>query len=212
MEVYRNTNNVRLVLEIVVLFEGNMKKIILEEALIGFDIDGVFRNFTKAHNIAYNSNISRDIRIDENFEPPIYHFSDNEIYDKVVLEKVWKDEQTYMFEHADIYDGAKDLFDFLQMIDCKHSFFITHQFTDEAKVATLKWLVKHGLTHSCIFCDGDDKYKYCDVLLDDKIENLEAMDARGKYAFCLARPWNTEYKGRRGDHSDFRKFLLEIGV
>jgi len=201
-----------------------MKKIFLKEALIGLDIDGVFRNFTKAYNEAYNIEAASGHTIvfpytrakvplvDINFEPPIYHFSDNDIYDKKILDCAWLLHQSTMFEHAELYNGAKNMFEFINEVGCEHSFFITHQFTKEAEIATLKWLLKHDLAHSCIFCPGDDKWKYCDVLLDDKIENLEAMDRLGKISFCLARPWNTDYKGKRGTYNDFKEFLLEIGV
>lgn len=189
-----------------------------KDLIVGIDLDGVIRNFNHQHNLIYEReriSIEKYKHLKEipaNFEPPKYSFKDNEEYSKELLEYVWENFQTEMFKFAPIYEGAEFFVKYVFNL-FPSAVFITHQYTVEAKKATQDWLRKHGFIESTIFEEGDKKWRHIDILVDDKISNLEKCIENGKKAFCIGRPWNTSWDSKtRGDFSSCLYHLKEIAL
>jgi 5'(3')-deoxyribonucleotidase len=74
-----------------------------------------------------------------------------------------------------------------------------------------EWLEEFGvpLNRQLHFHDKHDLVPAWDVLIDDKVENCEAFVKAGGQAFCIATPYNTEFKASfhgapraRGTHAE----------
>lgn len=182
---------------------------------IGLDIDGVIRNFTGSFNVVYNDmldNIKENFyhlytekqkKIPLDYEPVVYNMEDD-IYDKSAVDKIFNGIEIYsVLSNAKIYPKSVEFIKELKEI-ADNIFFITHQPNQYCVEATLDWLKKNsgilGLA-SCIFCEGDDKWKYCDILIDDRPKSIQSANRNGKIGICMERPWNqsfeTQYKGDR---------------
>jgi hypothetical protein len=72
--------------------------------------------------------------------------------------------------------------------------FITHQYTEDAKIATALWAKKYKLYYygDVLFESGDEKWRHCNILIDDKIENLTQLQLNvpDSLPICCARAWN----------------------
>lgn len=166
--------------------------------IIGCDKDGVICNFSKEYTKYYNklAKASNQNVFDLDWEPDIYYYHDNPLIDKKINDTIVSNYFPDIMKNAEMYPGAKEFINELDKLSPFMSI-ITHQYSDESKLSTLEWLVKNNLPYSCVFSHGDDKWKYCDILIDDKIENLELMTKNGKIGICIAREWNKNYNGIR---------------
>jgi 5'(3')-deoxyribonucleotidase len=178
--------------------------------ILGCDKDGVINNFTGEYLRLYNGFLKQEIShfksVDLKWEPEIYSFEKNPLIDKEIHKKVRLLFPEIMV-HSNLYPGAKNfLFDLYRIFP--DFILITHQFDFKTKLSTFEWLVQNELPYSCAFSSGTDKWKYCDILIDDKIENLEEMEDHGKIAICFARNWNKTYNGLRFEsYEEIIKYL-----
>lgn len=178
---------------------------------IGIDVDSVLRDFTYGFNQLYNELISDPVSypnewaVDLNYEPEIFSLETCGKYRSEIVEKIRNIHFPEIMRESPIYLGAKEfLKTMFENFDCV---LITHQYTDETKLATFDWLVKHELPYSCIFSKGEDKHQYCDLLIDDSLKNLAKMVEENKTGICFARNWNKEYQGlRTGDYNEVINF------
>lgn len=180
--------------------------------IIGCDKDGVINNFTYEFLCRYNDLLkesdSKYKPVDPTWEPPIYWMQDNPEVDSEIIKQVSENLELIM-DKSPLYPGAMDFLDKLLQIS-EYTFIVTHQYTDAAKLASYEWLVKNKISLSCIFEHGLTKHLHCDILIDDKIENLYAHVEAGKDAICVARAWNSEYKGRRfKTYNEIVKYISE---
>lgn len=179
--------------------------------ILGCDKDGVINNFTQEYIRCYNGRLmaqedSTFDFLDINLEPEIYSFEKNPMIDKTIHKKVRKI-FPYIMQSSSLYKGAKSFLCNLYKI-FPDFIIITHQFDFKTRFSTFKWLLENDLPFSCVFSSGTDKWKYCDILIDDKIENLEEMENHGKVGICLARNWNKDYKGLRfKSYAEILKYL-----
>lgn len=193
----------------------------MSKKVVGFDVDGVLRNFNSMLTQMHNAELGIehvDKWVHPDFECAEYSLFDNEksCYDLPALNKVWQQYPFQIMRYAKPYEGYKEfidsIYDSVDYISDRVKF-ITHQYTEEAKQATELWCVEHNLVDiehigtDLIFEHGDHKYNHCDVLIDDKLENLyQCIDHGHELAFCMARAWNTKinpkYKSKiiRGDY------------
>lgn len=87
--------------------------------------------------------------------------------------------------------------------------FGTHPIASE--VATRMWLAHHGRRYHSLTFTRHKPDVATDVMLDDKLENYDALDAAGCRAILLNQPWNHVPGGddrRRVDNHD--EFVLEV--
>jgi hypothetical protein len=175
------------------------------EVILGCDKDGIINNFTKEYIRLYNSLLKNKRThfkpVDENWEPEIYSFGENKLIDKEVHKVIRDSKFGEIMGRSEMYEGGKQF-----ILDLGKLFpnftIVTHQYSGPPMLSTFEWLVKNDLPVSCVFADGLEKWRYCDILIDDKIENLEKMDDMGKVAICLARAWNKTYDGLRFENYD----------
>lgn len=173
--------------------------------ILGCDKDGIVNNFTREYIRLYNGFLRQESKphfkpMDLNWEPEIYSFENNPLIDKNIHKKVRKEFPSIM-RNSTMYPGGRNfLYNLFKIFP--DFVIVTHQFDFETRLSTFEWLIKNKLPYSCIFSSGSDKWKYCDILIDDKIENLEQMEEHGKVGICLARNWNKTYAGLRFDNYD----------
>lgn len=96
-----------------------------------------------------------------------------------------------------IVTGMKTLVD--NLVAKGHTIHIvTHRSIPGAISATDRWLREHELPyHSLTFVHdaGDKSYTDLDVLIDDKVENIEAWTATGRPGILYRQKWNDHYIG-----------------
>ena len=83
--------------------------------------------------------------------------------------------------------------------------------------ATLRYLVDGGSPfHSVLFTPDKTQGQRCDVGIEDKLENYDALDAAGVEVYLIERPWNHVPGGddrRRVDTlHEFADLVLEKGA
>ena len=101
------------------------------------------------------------------------------------------------------YPGAASAFNELRRKTNHEVVIVTNQY-DGTEHYTLEWLGKHGIQPKNVIFEFDKTKAGCDVLVDDKIENLQSQIASGKMAIKIARPWN-----RRWEETTTKKNLVE---
>lgn len=55
---------------------------------------------------------------------------------------------------------------------------------------TVEWLDQHGIEYDELHFTADKTTANCDMFIEDKLENYDALVAAGTKAFLLNRPWN----------------------
>lgn len=55
---------------------------------------------------------------------------------------------------------------------------------------TVEWLEQHGIEYDELHFTADKTTAECDMFVEDKLENYDALVAAGCNAFLLNRPWN----------------------
>lgn len=105
-------------------------------------------------------------------------------------------EQGMLFE-GPIVDGWFNVL--RDLVDEGHTIHIvTHRSMPGAIAATDHWLRQHGVSYDSItFVHNvaDKTLLDLDVLIDDKIENIESWTAAGRYGILYNQAWNKSYNG-----------------
>lgn len=58
-----------------------------------------------------------------------------------------------------------------------------------------KWLDENEIYYDEIVrCHSSNKFKYCDILIDDKIEETNIVAMNGKIGILIEQPWSRAYK------------------
>ncbi len=166
---------------------------------MGVDCDGTVRNFTLQLNRLLRergSNIPEEREVREYDEM----WSGKGFYgDKKTVQEVWDEEQARLFRDAPPFEGAKEFVEKLATLG--DVVFITKQQTSEAGIATFNWIEDNIGTYPVKVIEGHDKWRYCDVLIDDYPVNLNEARAHAVAGLCIARPYNEDYPAAlRGDY------------
>lgn len=181
--------------------------------IIGIDVDGVIRNFTNSFNIYYNKYAEKASKplIDVNYEPEQFDMYKDK-YDFALYKKVWNFSTKDMLMNAKPYEGALQFVDNLYMLFNSEVRFITNQKTKTAEYSTIIWLHENKFLPfgGVVIAKGDDKHKYCNILIDDKISNLVSAEKNDTIPVCVARNWNkTIQHGFRGNYEQILKYIKE---
>ena len=180
------------------------------EVIIGVDVDGVLRNFVKSFNSYYNLEAKRKIPVD--YQPKFYDepFAGSDVYDREISEKVWRKYQYEIFRNAEMYGGALEFVRRLSLAG--EVVFITCQRSKAGRVATKEWLEEKGflkfggVVFACV-----DRWRLCDVLVDDYIVNLEEAKNGGVKVFCVKRRWNEGFPERL-DYNEIVEKICSLGL
>lgn len=160
---------------------------------LGIDIDGVLRDFmgqlTKIYKEKYPTH---QIKPQTQYELAPSFLIGDEIY-KFSFE-------TYANEilgFAQPYDGALEFLDELKNHFDQHVVLISYQPTDLTKIITKGWLIRNKVPYDEFYLAKEKWRVACDLYLDDYTKNLEELKDHGKFAICMDRPWNQDWKDER---------------
>lgn len=186
--------------------------------ILACDIDGVLRNFNQMLTQFYNAYLGVDkasMWIDLDYECPKYELFTGEEYNNEAIQYVWENYRFELMMYARPYKDYNKFLDRIRFILTHSSWwnskikFITHQYSEEAELATSIWFKKWGLSKygDLVFSHGDNKWEQCDALIDDKKENLYQLrdNKKDSLPICCARGWNSDI-----DEDIFRGNYIEI--
>jgi 5'(3')-deoxyribonucleotidase len=104
-----------------------------------------------------------------------------------------RDNAREIFEENPVIEGAEVVLK--RLAESFDIILVSHQYRGNERF-TRNWLLRNGLYFPVIYTDR----KFLvpgDILIDDRIENLEEFEKTERRAICFANPWNEEYKGVR---------------
>jgi hypothetical protein len=172
------------------------------QIILGFDVDGILRNWMKSFNYYYNFYRKKKglSIIDLNYEPENFVLQECEEYDKDIIETVKHFNTFDICYRAEKYKDSDEFIKTIFNLDTNIPFqirYITSQKTPEAKKGTCLWLLENDfLTYGSVIMVGwEEKWKYCDILIDDKIETVDLCMKNDVLGILLERTWNKNYSG-----------------
>ena len=173
---------------------------------IGCDIDGVLRNFTLAFTIIYNRIVKEDHlklpKVDLKREPITWgELVGEPPYNKEIVQKLWNERIKDVFEIAEPYPEAKEFLRELRKLG--HINFITSQPSHVEKQGyNDHWCSKHWRLigrDSIFYSKGEEKWKLCNILIDDSPANIKAAYESKIKTFTIAHRYNRDVPGFRGN-------------
>lgn len=172
--------------------DGDRPKAPISGMKIGVDVDDVIRA-TNMHLFARYclANPEFDKDFDSISDWDLRKFYEN----PDVLTLFFKDWAADVFLNAFVVPQSLETLRQLRA-DGHQIVFATHQYPGNEGY-TLTWLQKHGFEYDGIFFGAEKSILGVDVLIDDRIENLESAQRRGILPICFDRPWNREWLGLR---------------
>lgn len=182
--------------------------------IIGCDIDGVIRNFTLAFTIIYNRIIKEDHlklpKVDSKREPSTWgELTGEPPYNKEVVQKLWNERIKEVFEIAQPYPEAKEFLRELRKLG--HINFITSQPSRVEKQGyNDHWCSKHWRLigkDSVFYSKGEEKWKLCNILIDDSPANIKAAYENKIKTFTVAHRYNRDVPGFRGN---WNQIIVEL--
>lgn len=182
-----------------------------DKIVIGVDVDGVLRDFRSSVDRQYArihpkdriNHEHREYSLAERYpDSPANHIGNF----------VFREFAPEIFLGADIIPGAKEFFTKLT----RNKRFCVGIVTSQNSITgplTLMWLGKNGFNPAFVYivpfraskAHVDDRV---DILIDDKIENLEEFSATGRRAICFTQEWNEGWQGER--YGDFNELLQSL--
>lgn len=76
---------------------------------------------------------------------------------------------------------------------------------------TLEWLARYELPYDSITFGADKTLLDVDIFIDDKLENYDALDAKGRRVFLRHQPWNLAPGKRRvADLNHFAQIVERV--
>lgn len=115
----------------------------------------------------------------------------------------WTTQQFLEFCHAgadagfifagDIREGYADSVGAAHRLGCEVIIATDRSFGTSPEVSqklTVEWLDQHGIEYDELIFTADKTVANCDMFIEDKLENYDALVAAGVDAYLLNRPWN----------------------
>lgn len=177
---------------------------------VGIDLDGVTYDFVGALRA----------RIAKARRQPQAQLGDPtcwEYWDEWSMnEDEWKQHFAAGVKAGDLFSRGKPLdHGSINLIHSMHSVHIVTDRPRGAHGATRDWLSKHNILYDSLTFTADKTSVPTDVFVDDKPENVEALEAVGVDAVLFDRPWNRG-PGSKGLHrihgwGEFRQFVKAAG-
>jgi len=125
---------------------------------------------------------------------------DKEVYDKLtsfVFEDV---ESSYkVFRNDKTFDGIEEFSRFYKMLKKAGGqiSICTTQKEPWHRIATLQWLENSSIVYDNVILAGDKKGHFgLDYHIDDKWENIAAVEKTGGTGYLLKRKWNSKSRNR----------------
>lgn len=169
--------------------------------IIGVDVDGVLRDFTTSlirvyrhrfpdHSIGDYNEWQWDTI--NNF--PQFEYGKSQPHRKRLMrEFVFNTHVQDIMVNAEPFPNAVEALNDLYHNTHHQVYIVTNQYKG-SEHHTLEWLGRNGVQAKKVIFEQHKLRANCDVLIDDKIENLEDYLKGGKGAIAIARPWNRHWK------------------
>lgn len=161
---------------------------------IGIDVDEVLRDFVgRISDLAYEET---GIRVQR---PSTYYYDIEKETGISFRDKIWGTGEwaEKVFEGASLVDNAKEGYDAFMGNDRYDVYIVTTQSKD-TEHHTLNWLKDNGFTgYKDIYVTKDKLEAPCQILVDDKIDNVKAYNENARLAYLADRPHNQEYETNR---------------
>jgi 5'(3')-deoxyribonucleotidase len=159
--------------------------------VVGVDVDDVLRETNKRSIELFRK--YRDPHFEKTFEeikewniqPFFNHHED-------IHHFLFRENGPELFSTAKPMEGAKEAIGKLKELG--HTILIVSHQVPGMEKHTLKWLSEHKIPYDGCYFGFQKHLVRCDVLIDDKIENLESMPDE-TIKICFSRPWNKDWKG-----------------
>lgn len=160
---------------------------------IGVDLDGCVHDFHKSLT-DYLCMIEHDWKIDAESEPQDWHFYRHwGMSDEEFVATCNAGVDAGVVFRGNIHDGAADAIASIRAAGHTIHIITDRQFgsTPEASHrATKEWLAEHGIAYDTLTFSADKTVVQTDMMVEDKIQNYDALTAAGTMVFLINRPWN----------------------
>lgn len=111
-----------------------------------------------------------------------------------------------VFAYGEPFPGTRDALDRIR--ESGHTLHVAtdRRFgtADHAVLLTLRWLAEHELPYDTITFAADKTLLRVDYMIEDKLENYDALVETGCWAYLLDRPWNQAVQGWPGSTARMR--------
>lgn len=162
---------------------------------IGFDLDGVCYNFADSFKRYL---VYAGIRKPEDFPPGETHrwnfYEDWGFTIEEFLKHCHDGADKGFIFTGPTRDGAVEAMNTLHERGHEIHIVTDRSFGSRPEISqlnTLDWLANHGFKYHSVTFSADKTVVSTDFFIEDKLENYDALDARGTQVYLINRPWNT---------------------
>jgi len=157
---------------------------------IGIDVDGVLRDFVGYTIEIYKKEFPSHRVVDyENWVWDLkFNFPDHHNINKWVF----NDRIEEIMRNAPAFPNAIDSLNDL-VRNTLHDYVIVSSQRKGKEYLTMEWLGKHEVEVPELYFTQEKIKANCEVLVEDKTENLQAYYQSGKIIVPVARPWNRSW-------------------
>lgn len=156
---------------------------------VGIDVDGVLRGFVE--KIVELS--EKELGYKPNFKLSDYEFlRTQKINGETISHKLWASEEwlQHVMLFAPVLPNAKKGYEFFVNNPLFDVYIVSAQPKSSIQM-TDEWLEHHGfINHSKNYYLFDKTKSPCQVLIDDKIENIYEFEAKKRLGILIDQPWN----------------------
>jgi 5'(3')-deoxyribonucleotidase len=163
---------------------------------LGLDLDGVIYNFVDEFRTLYSQKMGIDIdtlKVQDSWEfYKDWGMTDEDYYTYLGLAAIHGE----VFCDGDIYPNARDSILKLKEMGFEIVIITARQLSnnpDHMKIIednTLQWLYNNNIAFDELVIDNDKSRHNLDILIDDNLNNVEALLITGASAYVFDQPWN----------------------
>lgn len=175
---------------------------------VGIDLDGCLFDFHKSL-VDYLCTIEHTWEIDKN-EPQDWHFYRHwGMSDQQFVDACNAGVDAGVVFRGNVHDGAADAIRRIRTAGHTIHIITDRQFgsTPEAsQQATREWLDEHGIEYDTLTFSADKTIVPTDMMVEDKLENYDALTKAGTLVLLINRPWNAPAGDGRNRISNISEF------
>lgn len=159
---------------------------------VALDVDGVLRDFTGKVCEMYEKESGKSIRKEDITKYGFLY--DYKINEESLAKKIWGTEEWlyHVFMMANPIETAKEGYELL-CGDSRIEVYIVSAQNKGTEHLTENWLKKHGFDKHVKEIYTKEKLKApCQVLIDDKKENVFEYNSDNRLGIMISQPWNQD--------------------
>lgn len=180
---------------------------------IGFDVDGVLYNFTKAYHLWLNQ--SKGMSLDIDVEAQTWDwFTEWETKEEFVQNLHDSVDAGFMYWQGELYEPTIRQ----NLLDLRAAGHTVHVVTARtfgvlrcSREATEFFFKENDLVYDELLISNNKAEIHTDLFIEDNLFNYDVLDAAGVTSYLLNRPYNVEIDNRRRVDSvdQFTQLILE---